>query len=287
MGLRGGEIAWHKPEGSTRVIVLGDSYAFGLGVDEEHTFVRQLETFLNARFPEDSEYQVINMGVTGYATDQEYILFQEIGMRLAPDLVILVVCDNDFLANTENFAYRRYYKPFFELDTRGDVVLRGSPVPRLSRRQRIKLFLGQESTLWNFVRSRKSNSLAPILDFFEVDTPRPSGMSQIQITTRLVAEIADRAEAAGARFLTINTAHRGERTPLFHEMRPQLERLRIHQLGLEEFLERARTDAPGMLWDFGEDKHWNRDAHRLAAEIVSGHLFRHGLLSSKPEASSE
>ncbi len=286
LGLRGGEISLHKPEGTKRVIVIGDSYAFGLGVDEEHTFVRQLETFLNARFPEDSQYQVINMGVTGYATDQEYILFQEIGMRLAPNLVILIVCDNDFLANTEDFAYKRYYKPFFELDVEGDLVLRGSPVPRLSKAQRIKLFMGQESTLWNFVRSRRSDFLAPILGFLEVDTPRTSGMSEVQITTQLVAQIADRAGAAGARFLTINTAHRGERTPLFHELRPQLEHLGINQLGLEVFLERARRDAPDMLWDFGEDKHWNRDAHRLAAEIVSGHLFRHGLLLPRIDASS-
>jgi hypothetical protein len=67
-------------------------------------------------------------------------------------------------------------------------------------------------------------------------------------------------------------------TPLFHALRPKLEKPGIHQLGLEEFLGNARRDAPDMLWDFGEDKHWNRDAHRLAAEIIAGHLFRHGLL---------
>ena len=278
LGLRGKEVSRQKPEGVKRVLVVGDSYVFGLGVDEEHTFTTHLERLLNDRFPDDAGYEVVNMGVTGYSTDQEYILFQELGMKLSPDLVILVTCDNDFLANTENFAYRRYYKPFFELDSDRKLSLRGSPVPRLSRSQRVKLFLGQESTLWNFVRSRRSRDLTPFLEFFEVDVTQTSSNSQMDITAALITEFAERVDAAGARFLSINTAHRGEMTPLFHVLRPKLERPGINQLGLEEFLGNARHDAPDMLWDFGEDKHWNRDAHRLAAEIISGHLFRHGLL---------
>src|SRR5262245_15661592 len=38
LGLRGGEIARPKPKGTWRVLVLGDSVAFGWGVREEETF---------------------------------------------------------------------------------------------------------------------------------------------------------------------------------------------------------------------------------------------------------
>ena len=279
LGFRGREISPRKPGGVKRVLVVGDSYVFGLGVDEEHSFTTHLETFRNARFADDVVYEVVNMGVSGYSTDQEYILFQEIGMGLSPDVVILVICDNDFLANTESFAYRRYYKPYFELDSERELSLRGSPVPLLSRVQRAKLFLGQESTLWNFVRSRRSDHIRPVLDFFEVDTSPISSVSEIDITAKLIAEFAERVDAAGARLLAINTGHRGERTPLFHELRPRLARLGISQLGLEELLGHARRNNPDMLWDFGVDGHWNREANRLAAEIVAGHLFRHRLLS--------
>ncbi len=277
-GLRGREISRHKPEGARRVVVVGDSYVFGLGVDLDNAFTTHLETYLNDSFADDDLIEVVNMGVTGYSTDQEYILFQEIGMELAPDLVILVMCDNDFLASTEDFAYKRYYKPYFDLDDDRELSLRGSPVPLLTRAQRIKLFLGQESTLWNFVRSRNSSPAGAVLGSFDVDVPRTSSLTPGDATAALVAGLADRVDVAGANFLVINTAHRGERTPLYHELRPKLERIGIEQLGLEGFLSRARRDHPEMLWDFGEDKHWNRDAHRLAAEIVAGHVFRHGLL---------
>jgi lysophospholipase L1-like esterase len=277
LGLRGKEISRQKPEGTKRIVVFGDSFVFGLGVDEEHIFTTHLESFLNARSP-DVQYEVVNMGVTGYSTDQEYILLQELGMRLFPDVVILVSCDNDFLANTQNFVYKRYYKPFYELDEEGRLSLRNSPVPFLSRAQRVKLFLGQESNVWNFVRHRTSDRIGPFLDLFQVDVPRTSSIPQVDITAALIAAFAERVDTAGARFLSINTAHRGEMTPLFHALRPKLEKLGINQLGLEEFLGNARRDAPNMYWDFSEDTHWNRDAHRLAAEIIAGHLFRHGLL---------
>jgi hypothetical protein len=280
LGLRGGEVSRSKPEGVKRVLVLGDSFVFGLGVDEDNLFTTHLEKLLN-RSP-DKRHEVLNLGVSGYSTDQEYILFQELGLRLSPDVVILVVCDNDFLGNTEDFAYRRYYKPYFERAADG-LTLKNSPVPILTRSQRVKLFLGQESNVWNFVRNRSSDRpwVKPFLDFFQVGVPRVSPSDPVEITTALILALAERVEAAGARLFVINTGHRGEKTPLFHQLRPNLRGAGIHQLGLEETLANARRAAPEKNWDFPGDIHWNRDAHRLVAEVVDNYLSKFGLLSDQ------
>src|SRR5262245_14158083 len=50
-GLRGPEVTVAKPPGTFRVLGLGDSFAFGLGVREEDTFLRRLEADLNQTAP--------------------------------------------------------------------------------------------------------------------------------------------------------------------------------------------------------------------------------------------
>lgn len=274
LGLRGREMSRAKRAGTRRVLVFGDSFVFGVGVDDEHLFTTHLQRLLGP------DVEVVNMGVSGYSTDQEYVLFQDVGADLDPDLVILVVCDNDFQGNTEDLAYERYYKPYFELDSGGRLTLRGSPVPRLSRSQRARLWLAEESNLWNFFRSRAPMLplLKPVLDAFHVGVPRTSGADPIAITLALVAAIRSLADQEGAGLLLVNTGHRGEKTELFQALRPRLRTAGIRFLGLEGNLGEARRQRPERRWDFGHDSHWNVDSHRLAAEVVHTWLKRNPAL---------
>ena len=75
------------------------------------------------------------MGVSGYSTDQELLLLERLGSELDPDIVVLIVCDNDYNANSEDFVYQRYYKPYFDIDDEGELYLRNVPVPTLTRRR--------------------------------------------------------------------------------------------------------------------------------------------------------
>jgi len=69
IGLRSPEIAVPKPPGTKRVLVLGDSVAFGWGVAEEETFSRRLERALRPQLA--CPVEVVDAGVTGYATVDE------------------------------------------------------------------------------------------------------------------------------------------------------------------------------------------------------------------------
>lgn len=94
LGLRGPELARPKPAGVFRIVVLGDSVAFGWGVDEEVTFVRRLETEWNAAHPQH-RIEVCNTAVPMYDTNQELAALREVGLALQPDLVLLVYVVND------------------------------------------------------------------------------------------------------------------------------------------------------------------------------------------------
>lgn len=94
MGLRDGEYALRKPEGVFRILVLGDSVAFGDGIRAQDTFVKKLEVGLNPN-PRGVKVEVLNGGVRGYNTFQELQLLKEVGLRYEPDWVILAYVLND------------------------------------------------------------------------------------------------------------------------------------------------------------------------------------------------
>jgi hypothetical protein len=94
LGCRGPEVLRPKPAGVYRIVVLGDSVAFGWGVDDEHTFVRRLETEWNTAHPE-RRLEVVNTALPMYDSNQELAALRELGLSLQPDLVLLVYVVND------------------------------------------------------------------------------------------------------------------------------------------------------------------------------------------------
>jgi hypothetical protein len=95
LGLRGPEIhAKTKP----RILVLGDSFTYGIGVNDEETFCSILQTLLPGN-------EIINAGNGGKGTDYALKFYRTKGKQLEPDVVILVFCGNDFSDNQLNVYY--------------------------------------------------------------------------------------------------------------------------------------------------------------------------------------
>ena len=121
-GLRGGELLIEKSEGRKRILVLGDSFAWGYGVGNEETFSAVLEEQLGSE-----KWEVINAGVSGWGTDQEYLYLAQEGFRYKPDVVVVAYFfGNDPMNNGVSKFYGRD-KPVF-LNT--DLELANSPVPK-------------------------------------------------------------------------------------------------------------------------------------------------------------
>ncbi|MBI3252604.1 MAG: hypothetical protein HYZ52_04750 [Candidatus Omnitrophica bacterium] len=94
-GYRDKEYSFDKLAGVYRILVLGDSVAFGDGVAVEDAFPDQLEDLLNEAGPSGRKIEVINTGIRGYNTVQEFLLLKEEGLGYNPDLVLLCYVDND------------------------------------------------------------------------------------------------------------------------------------------------------------------------------------------------
>ncbi len=95
LGLRDYEYNKEKAEGVYRILMLGDSFTEGYGVEMEETFPKLLEKELNSKV-EKGKFEVINAGITGYSPTLEYLYFRNYGLELKPDLVVLNFSMTDF-----------------------------------------------------------------------------------------------------------------------------------------------------------------------------------------------
>lgn len=95
LGMRDRPVASPKPEGEKRILLLGDSVMFSVGVEIEDSIPWQLEAFANANAPAGTRYRTLNMGVPSYNTEQELIQLRELALDLEPDVATLLFVIND------------------------------------------------------------------------------------------------------------------------------------------------------------------------------------------------
>lgn len=96
VGHRGAEFPLEKTPGSLRIAVLGDSVAYGFGVELEKTFPLQLQSLLQQK---GQAAEVLNFAVSGYGTAAHIELFNSKVKQYEPDFVLLAYVLNDPLPN--------------------------------------------------------------------------------------------------------------------------------------------------------------------------------------------
>ncbi len=182
-GYRGKEYDYEKTLGATRVVILGDSVAFGYKTDESDVFAPVLDTM-------HKNLEVINLSVQGYGTDQELIKLEREGLQFNPDIVILVCAlENDALDNSSaKFVFdNEHPKPYFVYEN-GELVLKDDHI-RMPFLKRTAFVLSQKSILYN-----------KLLDALEVDKKEykrglvgedTQGPPDYELTFRLIRRMHD------------------------------------------------------------------------------------------------
>ena len=224
------------------MLFIGDSFVWGVDAEANERFTDLLRSRI-------SNTAIVNAGVSGYGTDQEYLLLQRIWPTFQPAVVVLIFCTaNDRLDNGTNVRYDGYQKPYFATATDGTLMLRGQPVPK-SRQLYIKqVWLVRH--LW----------LARVVAFAYVEIRHP----QVYVpdpTERIVSKIREFVEAHGARLIVglqfgddkLSQHLRAERIPF------------VAFNGAE-----AYSDLYGA--------HWTPAGHRLVAERLLGLLSENNIV---------
>jgi lysophospholipase L1-like esterase len=137
LGFRGADVPPLPEPRTLRILALGGSTTFGVGVDDAQTWPVHLQGLLDASLAESGgpfdRAEVINGGVPGYTSVENIIQLSLLGSHLRPHIVIVFQGLNDLrVANSPGF--RPDYANFHALTQRGNLEL-----DRLQRGQRIAL----------------------------------------------------------------------------------------------------------------------------------------------------
>jgi lysophospholipase L1-like esterase len=171
----------HGPKQKKRIAFLGDSFVWGYDAEQEERFTEKLQAQL-------ADWEVLNMGISGYSTDQELLLLEKWFDRYQPDIVVLVYCDNDVEENRLNIVYGGYHKPYFE-QVGARLIKRGVPVPKSFYYYRAEYPLLFKS------------QLVQIVCALYVARKAPKHVSEANPTLGLVVAMKAYVESKGAKFM--------------------------------------------------------------------------------------
>lgn len=113
----------HHKSDKPGILFIGDSFVWGYDVNASERFTEKLRARM-------LDWDVYNLGVSGYGTDQELLLLMDQFDYYRPRIVFLVFCTyNDDMDNSSNnIGQGAYYKPYFDVSQ--NMQLKGIPVPK-------------------------------------------------------------------------------------------------------------------------------------------------------------
>ena len=269
-GFRDEDRSLERDPAKYRIIVMGDSMVWGYGVEQDEIFTRLMER-------QNGYMEVINLGVSGYGTDQELLLLKQEGLAYRPDLVVLVVSENDFLTNVQSRVFRVYEKPMFTLEDDGSLVLSRSAVPTQSLWMRLAAVIARSSYVLNRlaqtldeVRTRSREPWPPNDKNPVWKKPFPRNMQE-KVTVALLSEAVRESKEAGADFLLVlidGLGWVGRDTEDYFSSRS------VRVLNLD----RAFPKNDYELLHVDDGGHWSARGHEIVAESLLDYIEENELL---------
>ncbi len=254
-----------------RMLILGDSFGWGFGVECEERFSEILER-------KHPDWEVINASVSGYATDQEYLFFKNQGIAYRPDLVVLVVHDTDFSGNVCSVQYG-YNKPYFAVvDDR--LELRNSPVPPASLRQRAEQWLIGHTYLWRRLYFAGTIAVCRMQSAMGIarNTSKSGAIhEQKKIMSCLISSLQGLCAQSGAQLIVVSC-------PMHEELRDCLQQACLAETVSYHALDAALSESPEPTV-FPHDPHWNRTGHRVVADALDAFFRQQKIFPVLPASS--
>jgi hypothetical protein len=256
-GLRDREYAHLKPQGTRRILCLGDSFTFGYGVQADETFAKVLERAFAADSMDDGAWEVINAGVPGTGTAYQLAYLQLEGHNYDPDFVLLSFCGkNDFTDNARSGLYSlregRLIRQAVRLSTTGEARRLLEKIPgyrALLTRSRLLMFVGRRMTAWLHSR-RVAGPVDPEADGAEKK-------EAYRLAESLILGLRDSCQASGCELVMtvapeIDRGDQREEGVVFADLRPAFD---------------ACGESPAACF-YAVDHHWNRLGHEVAGRAL-------------------
>lgn len=233
------------------ILFLGDSFVWGLDSEADERFTELLK-------PKIPDHKILAAGVSGYGTDQEYLLLKRLWPKVKPAVVVLIFCSmNDRLDNVTNKRYFDYYKPYFATPPDGSVTLVGQPVPKSQL-----LYYRDHWLVHNLWLARLAADISIRVMHPPVTVPDP--------TEKLVGKIREFVEANGSKFFV---------------------GIQYHDRALARYLEAkgipfAQLEGADYYTQGGWGPHWTPEGHKFVAKRILDMLSASHIVQQLPAGSN-
>ena len=283
-GLRGPETDYQRSPGTFRTLVLGDSFTFGLQVEEDDTFVTHLGSRLLQTTGADTVFETINGGADGWTTVNEYVWLTTEGYRYEPDLIVLM-----FYAGND---------PGENADRVLAVAPGGRILPREAESgnwQDVRLAMSERSRLYNLL---EFGVFAKIQSVSDAPTSE-SGQERLRdrdpsedrkergwdLSEDLLVLLRDYCAERDIGLMLVGIpplikVTKGESDP--SPLTDIGQRIGVPTVDLLDPFRQVPPEQRGMLY-FPKNQHWTVAGHELAARNVAAELRLRGLVPGKSD----
>jgi hypothetical protein len=258
-----------KTSGRKRVLVLGDSYVWGVGASQEELFTAP-EVY-------GTQDEIINAGVSGYGTDQEYLFYLREGQKFDVEQVVLAFTLYNDVENNLNSKQYSYLKPYFTLN--GDQLVLHNDHVRYSRVDNFFRSLKRDSHVWNLAAQGFDGLIKTLLRKQQKQLGTDVVVSEadrkgIELTLAILKKLKEAVAARHAEFYVVFIPYKPRvenHLPGNHPFAPLLA-AGLTQMGVSyrepypEFLKSAMAGVDP--FNVG-DNHFNAAGHALFAKFVT------------------
>jgi hypothetical protein len=268
-GYRGPAVDPSAEHDDPGIVVLGDSFSFGMGVNDGEEYASVLRDIL------EGSYSVINLATPGWGLTQEIRRYYELGRMYRPRVVVLQYCPNDPEDNL-NIRVTRVEAGEFTFHKSNAVM--NWPKRVLSRS------LVQKSQLYNFFRgrayeffqnwyvNRKSEELAEEIRPSNGGVSDGTSDSPLEATPRevlyceLLSTFCSKLRDDGVRLIVIAARRQLDEFPRIRECV-----LALDAEGALDYLD-VEPLIKGVRHSYSPEGHWGVGAHRAIGERLAEHI---------------
>lgn len=258
-GMRGQEdYPVERVPGKRRILLLGDSFPFGYGVEDNQAVSAVLEELLNAHAP--GGYEVLNLAVAGFGQAEELVTWQARGRTYQPDVVVLFYFENDIGNNAVSKLYR--INADGHLERTGADFLPGTNLQDSMLSIAPLRWLFEHSEAWNMIRNRLSSIVQKRLmkqqGLEGYDDASPEALA---LTRALLAELVGQIRQTGAQVVFVVIPNKRGMQSGFPLTPQEVAALGARLVDGRDYL--SPDDY------YKRDNHWKPSGHRKTAEQLA------------------
>ncbi len=256
-GFRGDPIPISGSYEKKNVVILGDSYSMGVGVDDGEEYPAIMAAGMKDGF------KVINLAVGGWGLTQQTRIFFEFGQLYKPDIVILQHCVNDPGDNlcdrvTEVKSGRLVFRDTDRRSRRFQTFISHS---RIIQNSQLYSFLRKQREIW------KAGRHPAAVPTQALDSLPAEETLEERYYNELLEAFAVELDSRGITLLMISVNGQLNRHPHIRDMVQQLEsRGLIRYLEVEDWL----SGETG--YESPEGHEWGVNAHRIIGNSLAEYI---------------